>query len=71
MFTAALLECATKYLFVGSRQIPATNITVSLPAIVAPEAIYAPCVADTAEVLILYVYAVDDVLQTTIEDTTL
>ena len=45
-------------------------MTVSLPATVAPDAMYAPCVALVADVLTLYVYAVDDVLQITMDETT-
>ena len=70
MLTAALLECATRYRLVGSRHMPATRMTVSLPATVAEDAMYAPCVADVADVDTLYVYAVDDVLQMMMLDTT-
>jgi hypothetical protein len=70
MWTAALDECATRYRLVGSRQTPATRMTVSFPATVAVLATYAPCVADDAEVLMLYVCAVLDVLQMTMLDTT-
>ena len=53
----------------GSRHTPATSTTVSLPATVAPEAIYAPCVAvPFVEVETVYVYAVLDVLQITIDE---
>jgi hypothetical protein len=70
MCTAALEACATRYRFVGSRHTPATRITLSFPAIVAPDAMYAPCVPDVADVLTLYVYDVLDVLAITIDDTT-
>ena len=41
-----------------------------MPAMVAPDAMYAPCVPVVADVLTLYVYAVLDVLAITIELTT-
>jgi hypothetical protein len=45
-------------------------MTVSLPATVAPDAMYAPCVALVADVDTLYVYAVALVLQITMDETT-
>jgi hypothetical protein len=70
MLTAAFDAWATRYRFVGSRHTPATRITVSLPATVAPDAMYAPCVPVVADVDTLYVYAVADVLQITMDETT-
>ena len=70
MWTAELDALATRYRLVGSRHTPATRITLSFPAIVAPDAMYAPCVPVVADVDTLYVYAVADVLQMTMDETT-